>query len=268
MLHGHVWLHPTKKPIVELSKGKLEENTELPIDNDVYKVLGKFKPSSLNHKTIAKEIHHHLAKHGYYSHSDVHPLVRSPKDNEHLSHWGKMTSGRAKSEGWHSDSTGDKTQHDKTVGVWSTKHSTKIRRTGEHEAIKDASKPGHVTLFNDKTAQHKASGHHDRWFLRAHNIRKIPEHGLTIPGSKGKPTKHFEHKDIGSYVKAKKDSRDRFHENMKKWLRKNKKHRNYEKAHAFVKEHYGHLLKETVFNGHNLTEMIMEKLMRRIQNTL
>jgi hypothetical protein len=240
-----------KKPIVQL-KTHLEEHEDL--GGDAYKVLGEFKPSSLDHKTIQKEFHHHLAKHGFYSHSDVHPLVRSPKDNEHLTHWGKITSGRAKHEGWHSDSTGDKTQNDKLVGVWSTKHSTKIRRAGEHGEIHHASQAGHTTVFDDRKAQHKASGHNDRWFVRAQNIRKIPKQGLTLPGSKGKPDRHFEHHQIHQYVAAKKHSRERFQKNMQNWLHANKSHKHYAAAHDFVKQHYPHLMREHVERNDLLRE--------------
>lgn len=263
-LHAKIWLHPEHAPIVELEFGDAinedadQEHSPHHIGHDVYKSLGEFKPSKLDHTTVAKEFHEHLAKHGFYSHSDVHPLVRSPKDNEHLSTWGKITTGRAKHEGWHSDSTSsaNETKHP-LVGVWSTKHGTHIRRAGEEHRIQDASKDGHVTVFDDTKAQHKASGHHDRWFVRGHNIRRFhPEHGLTVPGSKGKADQHFQPHEVHKYVAAKKESRSRFHENMKNWLKDNKGHKNYEKAHAFVKEHYPHLIKEQV----DYRKLIFEKI--------
>ena len=240
----HIWLHPKHEPILKLARThNVNEDFDLP-GNDVYHVLSRFKPSSLDHKTIAREIHEHLAKHGYYSHSSTHPLVRSPRDNENLIRWARVSTGRkAKHEGFHRDFTGDKRQSkDSMVGVWSTNNPTQISR-GDDTPVPAASKAGHVTVFNDRIAKHKASEVSNRWFVRAHNIRKIPENGqVTI----GKKTFNLKSKaGFSDYVNSKKASRKRFHENIKKWLKdpKNQTKQRYAAAKSFVRRNYRHLLK-------------------------
>lgn len=247
--------------VTHIKGAKLEESGSDPLaDHEFHKVLSKFKPSKLDHDTIQKELHHHLAKHGLYSHSDRHPLIRNPAENKHLVDWSRVTAHKeAKHVGWHSDTTGnpETTKGNHHVAVWSTQHPTHIRdaelgkhghddngrpkqRPGgtkpEHGGGKIEHPDGHVVVFNDVRAQHKASDNkdsHDRWFARIHNVRKIPEKGFTIPSEKGET--HFG-KDIHSYVAAKKATRGRPKEAVTGWLAKNGKHKSYDKAVEHAKK--------------------------------
>lgn len=209
-------LHPHDPPIVHIiKKGALKEWQYHPHEAEgehhdvhLYKHLGKFKPSSLDHHTITKEFHEHLAKHGYYSHAPSHPMVLSPKEQHFKSEFKKRVSpiGKAQHERPHHDAGyGPKT---KTVGrynaLWSTKGSTHVFHNDKNERIHAATKDSHVTVIDDKAVRHAASGHHDRWFVRASEIRKIPRGGITAPTKSGKE-QHFGH-DINSYINSKRAS--------------------------------------------------------------
>ena len=239
-----------------------ESGDDVLADHEFHKVLSKFKPSKLDHETIQNELHHHLAKHGLYSHSERHPLVRSPDENKHLVDWSRVTAHKeAKHVGWHSDTTGnpETTKGNHHVAVWSTTHPTHIRdaelgkhghtesgvakqRPGGTSKANDGGKieheDGHVVVFNDVRAQHRASDNkdsHDRWFARIHNVRKIPKTGLPIPSPKGGETNHGT--DVAAYAAAKKPTRDRPKESVTNWLARNEKHKNYGKALEHAKKY-------------------------------
>lgn len=254
-LHAEILLHPTETPLIKLYHD-LNEELEGLEGPHVYKVLSKFKPSSLDHETIQRELHHHLFKHGYMSDSPRHPLVRSPEENKHALEWAKITQNHeARHVGWHSDQATEKNHENmksNVFAVWSTKHPTQIRdrylkgsttpRKGGLEkdaqggAHKAASKAGHVTLIDDARAQHKAGSSPDRWFARVPNIRKIPKTGLESGGKK------FGN-DIDKYVAHKKKYAYRYTPERiaRNWLKnsKNKKHPNYKRAKEYVKNTFG-----------------------------
>lgn len=175
------------------------------LDGHAYKVLGEFKPSKLDHDTISKEIHEHLAKHGYYSHSPVHPLVMSPEEQTFKSEFKRRFFGKKPShEAPHHDGgrggprTGYMGRH---TAVWSTHGPTHIFHPGTKERIPHATLPGHTTVFNDEKVMHAASGERNRWFLRLGEIRKIPSTGLQSPTRSGK-VKQFGN-DVQSYIHSK-----------------------------------------------------------------
>lgn len=252
-LHAEILLHSTEKPLIKIYHD-LNEELEGLDGPHVYKVLSKFKPSSLDHETIQKELHHHLFKHGYMSDSPRHPIVRSPEENKHAVEWSRITQNReARHVGWHSDQETEMNHSNAksaVFGVWSTKHPTQIRnrylkgsstprkggvdKDAQGGTIKGASKAGHVTLIDDARAQHKAGSSPDRWFSRIPNIRKIPKTGLELGG------KHFGN-DIDKYVAAKQKHKYRQtpENTAKAWLRSNKKHPNYKRAKEYVKNQFG-----------------------------
>lgn len=202
-----IHLHEKKSPVVILTKnGNLMEkmyhkNEGDHIDGKLYKVLGKFKPTSLDHQTIMKEFHHHLYKHGYYAHSPTHPLVMSPKEQAFKSELKGLASksGVGKHERPHRDggSGSSRFTMSRHVALWSTKGSTHIF-TDKNKRIPQASIDGRTTIVNDEKAKHAASGERDRWFLRQAEIRKLPPKGLHLPGKGGKV--HHYGDDIDTYV--------------------------------------------------------------------
>jgi hypothetical protein len=225
-IHVVLMLHPTKPPTIHyikknedgeslISEEILDERQYAPkehkhIDNDEgHKMLGEFKPSKLDHHTITKEFHEHLHKHGYYSFAPAHPLVLSPHEQKFKSEFKRKVTGRTpKHEAPHRDGgfggkgMGYVGRH---VALWSTQGSTHIFND-KGERIHHATKDGHVTVIDDSKVKHASSGHHDRWFVRAHEIKKIPKHhGLMIPTPNGGNPKKFGH-DIEAYHKAKKKS--------------------------------------------------------------
>jgi|SRR6185312_4177128 len=252
-LHAEILFHPTEKPLIKLYHD-LNEELEGLDGPHVYKVLSKFKPSSLDHETIQRELHHHLFKHGYMSDSPRHPLVRSPEENKHALEWDRITKNReARHAGWHSDQASEmnhKNQKTNVFGVWSTSHPTQIRnrytkgsttprkggvdKDAQGGEIKDAQKPGHVVLIDDARAQHKAGTSPDRWFSRIPNIRKIPKSGLQID------SKRFGN-NIDKYIDAKKKHVFRYDPATvaRNWLKTNKKHPNYKRAKEYVKSQFG-----------------------------
>lgn len=231
--HVEMHLHPTEDPIVKLVNGRgimsekqYHKNEEEHIGGELYKILGKFKPTSLNHDIITHEFHQHLYNHGYYSHSPTHPLVMSPEEQKFKSEFKHRTtrSGLVGHEVPHHD--GGKGQPGQTMGrhvaVWSTKGPTHIF-TNKNERIKQATKAGHTTIFNDEKVKHAASGEHDRWFLRAGEIRKIPETGLQGP-VKGHGVKQYG-KDISSYIMHKKPNVSKIRRDVLEWHKKNQNHK-------------------------------------------
>lgn len=252
-LHAEILLHPTEETLIKLYHD-LNEELEGLDGPHVYKVLSKFKPSSLDHETIQKELHRHLFKHGYMSDSPRHPLVRSPAENKHAVEWSNITQNRkARHVGWHSDQETEVNHSNvksAVFGVWSNKHPTQIRqrylegssssrkggvgKDAQGGAIKAASKAGHVTLIDDARAQHKAGSSPDRWFSRIPNIRKIPKEGLSIGSKK------FGN-DIDKYIASKQNHKYRQtpENTARAWLRNNKKHANYKRAKEYVKSTFG-----------------------------
>lgn len=270
-IHAELLLHPTEKPLIKLYQG-LDEELEGLDGHHIYKVLSKFKPSSLDHETIQRELHHHLFKHGYMSDSPRHPLVRSPEENKHAVEWSKVTQNRqARHVGWHSDQETEKNHSNvksSLFGVWSTKHPTQIRdrylkgsntprkggtdKDAQGGAHKGASKAGHVVLIDDAKAQHKAGSSPDRWFSRIPNIRKIPKTGLELGGKKFGG-------DIERYIKAKQKHKYRQtpENTARAWLKNNKKHPNYKAAKEYVKKQFG--LRRESFLLDDVFHLLFEK---------
>jgi hypothetical protein len=176
----------------------------------MYKVLGEFHPSKLDHHTITKEFHEHLHKHGYYAYTNSHPLVMSPKEQHFKAAFKeKAFKGKgAKFERPHHDGgfggkgTG---KMGRFTALWSTKGSTHVFHN-DNKRIPEASKDSHTTIINDQKVKHAASGEKDRWFIRQGEIKKLPKHGLMLPPEKpGGAPRRFGH-DVEAYYAAKKKS--------------------------------------------------------------
>lgn len=198
------------------------------LDGKLHKTIGKFTPSSYDHDTIAKEFHHHLYKHGYYMHTNSHPLVMSPKDQKFKSEFKKQIArtsrGKEVSEHElpHHDGSPARAakpgQHTmgRYVGLWSTRGSTNVydksAKDRSAKPIKGATKDRHISIINDKEVKHAASGVTNRWFLRAGEIRKIPKSGLVSPSGK----KYGD--DIHSYVADKKHNEPKHHRNVRDYF--------------------------------------------------
>lgn len=200
------------------------------LGGDSHKILSQFHPSSWDHHTIAKEFHKHLHKNGYYMHTPTHPLVMSPKDQAFKSGFKRK---QREVKGLPPDPTHEVPHHDgsinrkvdpkskvgtmgKFVALWSSqKHlpsekqnpsgvSTKIYTKDKKEIGKQHERDSSVVVNNDSETKHSAGPEHNRWFIRAGEIRKIPPGGISAPtGTKG-AIKHYGN-DYDSYIK------DRYH---------------------------------------------------------
>jgi len=203
--HVEMHLHPKKGHIIKVMHGpapldEVRENEPDVLDGQTHKMLSEFKPSSYDHDTITREFHKHLEKHGYYSAAKSHPLVESPEDQKAKNEILRKTTlgGMGKHEGIHQDSLGNDSS--RYVTTWSSGDPTKIysgKTSSTH--MPNATKTGHPTLFDDSRVYHSAPGGSDRWFVRASEIRKIPEGG------------------IPSEARKKKKSPDRLKDKVGKW---------------------------------------------------
>lgn len=168
-----------------------------PEDNDVldrkeaFRVLGNFTPSSCDHETIIRELHHHLAKHGFYTASRNQPTVMSP-DEQSVKAYIKRRANRSGQEIPaheipHPDGAYSKTQPEPGLrmsrfnAVWSSNDGTQLF-TRKKKRIRDseADRNGSVVAWNDSKIYHAASGETNRWFCRMGYIRKIKD-GLKCP---------------------------------------------------------------------------------------
>lgn len=217
----------------------------------LFKVLGHFQPSVLNHETITREFHHHLYKHGYYAFTPSHPLVMSPKEQKFKAEFkNKAFKGKgAKFEKPHHDlgfggaGTG---RAGRFTALWSTKGPTHIfthEKEGPAKQIHAASIPGHTTIINDKAVRHAASGELDRWFIRQGEVKRIPKRGLILKTAHG--VKHFGH-DIEAFHNAKTPSRGGPRREVREWhlrqqkiaARTGKVDPHHQETMNWVKEHY------------------------------
>lgn len=206
--------HPPHVIVVSHHGGALHEKQYIEKEQDhlgghLYKVLGHFQPSKLDHDTITKEFHEHLHKHGYYAFTPSHPLVMSPKEQHFKAAFkDKAFKGKgAKFEKPHHDlgfggkGTG---RAGRFTALWSTKGSTHIfhheNSPTPNARYHEAEKAGHVAIINDKAVRHAASGEKDRWFIRQGEVKKIPKSGLVLRTKDG--VKHFGH-DLHSFMAAK-----------------------------------------------------------------
>jgi hypothetical protein len=248
--HVEAYFWPDKQPIfrilrteqVQLNEGpkkpyRSDEPTDT-IDDHLHKTIGNFKPSSLDHQTIANEFHNHLAKHGYYMHSDSHPNVMSPKDQLFKAQFKRLTSTRKIPQHEMPHQDGDITKKEtprmkgmgRFVGVWSTNDPTHIFHKKTGERIHGATSDGKVTIFNDSAVKHAASGETNRWFVRAGEIRRIPKNKKIIYNDTEHNVKDFiknkkwntprHQRDVTDYFK-----RDDVNKNKKRevlsWIKKN-----------------------------------------------
>lgn len=238
--HVEMHLHETEDPIVKLVRGRgimsekqYHKNEAEHLGGKLFKILGKFKPTSLNHDVITHEFHKHLHDHGFYSHAPTHPMVMSPREQAFKSEFKHLTtrSGLVGHEIPHHD--GGRGQGSSTMGrhvaIWSTRGPTHIF-TNDNKRIKTATKAGHTTVFNDEKVKHAASGVKNRWFLRAGEIRQIPTSGLQGP-VKGHGVKQYG-KDFASYVMHKKPHVSRLHRDVLDWHKRNQKHKIGTPEHA------------------------------------
>jgi hypothetical protein len=220
---------PTKTGrIRELTKDKIK----LPSDHHL-KAFSEFKPTNLNdHEKTMEEFHKHLAAHGLYSATDKHPMHKTPhmqkfEDGVH------DILGGGKHERWHTDSTGalgsPGSAAARDAAVYSSSHaSTHVGKiTGYDdkkkpivEPLKPGTKPGTVHIFDDYgekipgtnqgDSQHKAPSREergDRHFIRASDIRAIPEKGIPKKGGS-----HYDHntpEGIADYIKDKTPSNEK-----------------------------------------------------------
>ena len=209
-IHSHeveLYIHKHGIDINSIKSTKLNEkqyhSNELEhLDGELHKTLSEFKPSSLDHETIANEFHRHLHEHGYYAHTPNHPLVMSPEEQQFKSDFKTKTKKRVLHIMPHRDGgSGSATQ---TMGrftaLWSNKSPT-IIYNNQNKPIPGTSIDGHPTIIDDSKVKHGASANNNRWFLRQGEIRKIPDTGLQVPTKTG--TKSFEN-DIDGYIGAKK----------------------------------------------------------------
>jgi hypothetical protein len=222
--HVEMYVHHKDKPVFRLLRGstalseEYREHEHDALEGDLHKIVGEFKPSSLDHETITNELHAHLAKHGYHSAAASHPVVLSPREQKFKSEFKARTiPGGGRHEKPHSDGTGVK-QSSRYVGVWSTRGSTHIFNKN-NKRIPDATKDNHVTVFNDKEVKHAASGEHDRWFARIADVRKTPASGLsTLSGGDSK--NHSLHgNNLESFIKSKEPNGNKLDSDSSKWLR-------------------------------------------------
>ena len=231
--HVEMYVHHKDKPVFRLLRGSTalsetyRENEHDTLEGDLHKIVGEFKPSSLDHKTITNELHAHLAKHGYHSAAASHPVVLSPREQRFKSEFKRKTiPGGGRHERPHSDgeSIVDSSRY---VGVWSTRHPTHIfDKSGKR--IPEATRDGGVTIFNDKEMKHAASGKTDRWFARISDIRKTPASGLSTLTTKPKKKKNAELEgkrsqiygdDLKSFIKSKKRNGDKLGKSVDTWHR-------------------------------------------------
>lgn len=196
------------------------------LDGNAYKILSQFHPSSWDHHTIATEFHQHLHKHGYYMHTTTHPLVMSPKDQAFKSGFKRK---QREVKGLRPDPTHEVPHHDgsinrivdskskmgtmgRFVALWSSqKHipiedqnpsgvSTRLYTKDGKEVGKQRERDSYVVLNNDSENKHAAGPEHNRWFIRAGEIRKIPPEGISAPTGKKGEIKHYGN-DHDSYIK-------------------------------------------------------------------
>lgn len=198
---------------------------------EMYQHLSTFKPSSFDHETITREFHQHLANHGLYMHTDTHPLVMSPKDQKFKSEFKKFTARTEKGKQFsahelpHHDGSPGKVAKPgaqtmgRFVGLWSTKGPTNVYDPKSGEQIKDASQAGKVTVINDEKVKHAASGETNRWFIRAGEIRKIPQSGsVNINGTRHK-VKNGKFVDMDSYIGSKKYNVPKHQQNVNDYFK-------------------------------------------------
>ena len=222
--HVEMYVHHKDKPVFRLLRGSTalsetyRENEHDTLEGDLHKIVGKFKPSSLDHETITNELHAHLAKHGYHSAAASHPVVLSPREQKFKSEFKRKTiPGGGRHERPHNDGTGI-SDSSRYVGVWSTRGSTHIFNKN-NKRIPDATKDNHITVFNDKEVKHAASGENDRWFARISDVRKTPASGLsTLSG--GDEKNHSIHgNNLESFIKSKEPNANKLDSDASRWLR-------------------------------------------------
>ena len=236
------WSLPTvtsKDPNDPTKTGRVRElhhtHVELPEDHHL-KAFAAFKPTSLDdHAKTMEEFHKHLAAHGLYSATDKHPMHKTPhmqkcEDGVH------DILGGGKHERWHTDSTGalgkPGAPAPRDAAVYSSSHASThvgkaVGRKGKDEVVEPlnpGTKPGSVHVFDDYGEQipgnkpgetqgdsrHKAPSREergDRHFIRASDIRKIPEQG--IPKKGGGYYNHNTSEGIADYIKDKISSNEK-----------------------------------------------------------
>lgn len=235
-----------------VSEGKAYKSGEAEdtLGDDLHKVLGRFTPSSWDHETVAREFHHHLRQHGYYMATGTHPLVMSPADQAFKSGLKRKIaevhnpgSPIPRHEMPHHDGEPGRTSDNPSLrmgrftSVWSSQEhlpkekrnpegvSTKLFSTDANNVKKAAAEVGSpaerdskVAIFNDEKMMHAAGPETNRWFIRAGEIQKIPEHGnVNTPTAKPGVFKSYNMNNDDSfneYIKDKKHNVPKHHRDL------------------------------------------------------